>query len=230
MNSNSHTEPFEEAEIPSPVRTWLIEDHEVYRTNLAEALGSHDSIQCDQAFSSCEEALSVMESLSAEAFPHVVLIDMALPGMNGIQGIKEILLLDRGIKLIVVTVSANRRTVFDAIAAGAAGYLLKDAPFDRIIQSIHEVMGGKASLNGHIAKMILDDFQTSGTPDDDYHLTDREIQVLKQLAEERAVKQIPDALNISIHTVKFHIANAYKKLHAKSQGEAVAKAVRKGII
>ncbi len=78
--------------------------------------------------------------------------------------------------------------------------------------------------------MMLEDSQNSSTPDDDYHLTNRETQVLRKLAEGLAVKQIPGALNISIHTVKFHIANAYKKLHAKTQAEAVAKAVRKGII
>ncbi|MBT3193849.1 MAG: response regulator transcription factor [Verrucomicrobia bacterium] len=216
--------------IPSPIRTWLIEDHAVYRTNLAEALDSHDSIECKHDFSSCEEAIEALRLASEADRPHVILVDLALPGMGGIEGIGHILGIDSSIKCIVVTVSENRRTVFDAISAGAGGYLLKDAPFDKIIDGIHEVIGGGASLNGHIAKMLLDAMPKSGAAGQDYDLTEREIQVLTELAEGKAVKQIPDALGISVHTVKFHIANAYTKLHVRSQGEAVAKAVREGII
>ena len=216
--------------IPSPIRTWLIEDHAVYRTNLAEALDSHESIECKHDFSSCEEGLEALRSSSKAELPHVVLVDLALPGMGGIEGIGHILGINPTIKCIVVTVSENRRTVFDAISAGASGYLLKDAPFDRIIDGIHEVMAGGASLNGHIAKMLLDAMPKSSAAAKDYDLTEREIQVLTELADGKAVKQIPDDLGISVHTVKFHIANAHTKLHVRSQGEAVAKAVREGII
>lgn len=229
MSNRMQTDTQKNATLPCPIRTWLIEDHAVYRTNLAEALNSHATIQCDHDFSSCEDALETLDSLQGD-LPHIVLVDLALPGMSGIEGIKQILLKDPSIKCIVVTVSENRRSVFDAIAAGAAGYLLKSAPFGKIIAGIQEVMGGGASLNGHIAKMILESLVKPSTPELDHTLTEREIQVLSHLAAGKSVKQIPDLLDVSIHTVKFHIANAYKKLHAKSQGEAVAKALRKGII
>jgi DNA-binding NarL/FixJ family response regulator len=135
-------------EIPMPIRTWLIEDHAVYRTNLAEALNSHETIQCDHDFSSCEEALEALQASSKNERPHVVLVDLALPGMNGTEGIKCILKQDATIKCVVVTVSENRKTVFDAIAAGAAGYLLKDAPFDRIVQGALPEFPGCFPMHG----------------------------------------------------------------------------------
>ncbi|BDS07802.1 DNA-binding response regulator [Oceaniferula spumae] len=213
---------------PSPVTLWLIEDNAAFRSNLTETLNSVDQIQCTRNFSSCEEALESLQETADR--PQVMLIDISLPGMSGIEGLTQILVIDPDIKCIVLTGSDKKQDVFHAICAGASGYLLKNTSIEQIVQSIEDVIEGGASLDPHVASMVLNAFPKSNTPPKQHDLTEREVEVLKHLADGLIIKEISDLMNLSPHTVKFHVANTYKKLNVQSQAGAVAKGIRKGII
>jgi DNA-binding NarL/FixJ family response regulator len=211
-----------------PVLIWLIEDHAAFRTNLTEIVNASATVRCERNFSSCEEALECLES--EKRHPQVMLIDLALPGMGGIEGLAKIRALDPEIKCIVLTSSERKKNVIDAICAGALGYLLKSLAVEQIIRSIEDVMQGGASLDPQVASLVLDAFPKRRKPNDEFDLTEREIDVLQALATGKIIKEIADEMNLSTNTVKFHIANTYKKLNVQSQAGAVAKGIRKGII
>lgn len=213
---------------PAPVTLWLIEDNAAFRSNLSETLNSIDHIQCSRDFSSCEEALESLQQCIEK--PQAVLVDLSLPGMSGIDGLKQILAISADIKCIVLTGSDKKQDVFNAICAGAVGYLLKNTSIDQIVHGIQDVMEGGASLDPQVASIVLNAFPKTNTPPKEHDLTEREIEVLKHLADGLIIKEISDLLDLSPHTVKFHVANTYKKLNVQSQAGAVAKGIRKGII
>lgn len=206
----------------------MIEDHAAFRTNLTEIVNASDVIRCERNFSSCEEALECLEF--EKVHPEVMLVDLALPGMDGIEGLSKIREIDPNIKCIMLTSSERQKHVVDAIQAGASGYLLKSVAFEQIIRGIEDVMEGGASLDPQVASMVLEAFPKRNLAGNEFDLTEREIEVLQSLATGKIIKEIADELNLSSNTVKFHIANTYKKLNVQSQAGAVAKGIRKGII
>ncbi|VGO15675.1 Transcriptional regulatory protein DegU [Pontiella desulfatans] len=210
------------------VKTWMIEDHAAFRTNLTEIINASGTIRCDRNFSSCEEALECLEAEMEH--PEVMLVDIALPGMDGIEGLGRIREIDPTIKCIMLTSSERQKHVVEAIRTGASGYLLKSVAFEQIIRGIKDVMEGGASLDPQMASLVLDAFPKKNTAGNEFDLTEREIEVLQALATGKIIKEIADDLNLSANTVKFHIANTYKKLNVQSQAGAVAKGIRKGII
>jgi DNA-binding NarL/FixJ family response regulator len=210
------------------ISIWMIEDHAAFRTNLTEIVNASGSIRCDRNFSSCEEAIECLEA--EKKHPDVVLVDLALPGMNGIEGLSKIKKMDPEIKCIMLTSSERQKHVVDAIRTGADGYLLKSVAFDQIIRGIEDVMQGGASLDPQVASMVLDAFPKKNTAGNEFELTEREIEVLQSLATGKIIKEIADELHLSSNTIKFHIANTYKKLNVQSQAGAVAKGIRRGII
>ena len=210
------------------ITIWMIEDHAAFRTNLTEIINASENIRCDRDFSSCEEALESLES--EKKHPDVMLIDLALPGMNGIEGLEKIKALAPDIKCIMLTSSERQKHVVDAIRTGASGYLLKSVAFEQIIRAIKDVMEGGASLDPQIASLVLEAFPKKNAAGNEFDLTEREIEVLQALATGKIIKEIANELNLSANTVKFHIANTYKKLNVQSQAGAVAKGIRKGII
>ena len=168
--------------------------------------------------------------------PKLILLDLSLPGISGIEGLDKIKSMNPEIQIIVLTASDQKKDVFNAISKGAAGYLLKNTPIDHIIHAVEDVISGGASLDPHIASMVLEAFSTAGKKgsskkdDSVYSLTNREIEVLELLAEGKTIKEISELINLSSHTIKFHVANTYKKLNVQSQAGAVAKGIRHGII
>ncbi len=128
----------------------IIEDNELLRDSLKEAINKSSSIRCESIFSSGEAALDIIEK--EELVPDIILLDIGLPGMNGIEMIPELRKLTPSSKIIIITVHDDDENVFNAICAGASGYLLKDLSSDRIVASINEVMNGGAPMNSHIAK------------------------------------------------------------------------------
>ncbi len=212
----------------SHIMLWIIEDNAAFRSNLAETLNATERMSCPRDFSSCEEALECLHSATNK--PQLILVDLSLPGMSGIEGLKHIRAEHPDIRCIVLTGSDKQKDVFDSICAGAAGYLLKNSNIEEIIHSIEDVMACGASLDPHVASMVLNAFPKSNTPPKDHDLTDREIEVLEHLSNGKTIKKISDVMNLSPHTVKFHVANTYKKLNVQSQAGAVAKGIRKGII
>ncbi|MEM7700039.1 MAG: response regulator transcription factor [Verrucomicrobiota bacterium] len=207
---------------------WIIEDSAAYREAVVFAIDSQPDLDCGANFHQAEPALEVLRS-ETDA-PDVVLLDLDLPGMHGLEAIPEIKRLNARTHVLVLTQFDDRPKVFQAIGAGASGYLLKSSPLEEIHRGISEVMAGGAPLNARIAKMMLTTF-TQVPPDDaEVDLTPRELDVLRLLAEGFAKKQIAEELGISYHTVDMHVRAIYQKLQVHNLSGAVAKAIRRGLI
>lgn len=216
------------------ITVWIIEDNTRLRNYLGKYINMSEDLSCTGSFPNCETALG---ALNSEPAPRILLIDLGLPGMSGIEGIRKFKERVPEIEPLVLTVDDSRDKVFQAIEAGASGYLLKTDDVEDIIEGCRKVAGGEASLDGNIARMMLNtlrkgdaDSPVKPVEQAEHNLTDRELEILQLLAEGYYVKQIEDQLGISARTVKFHCDNLYKKLHAHSQRTALAEAHRRGIL
>ncbi len=213
---------------PRKTIVWLIEDNSTFRRTVSRVIAEAGDMACPQSFSNCEDALS---ALASEARPDVILLDVGLPGMSGIEGIARLKELSPETHAIILTVFDDQEKVIKAICAGASGYLLKTAPVNEISDGIRDVMKGGAPMNGRIAKMVLRMFsRIAPKASHDYALTERETEILRLLVEGLLKKEIADRLDISFHTVDSHLRNIYTKLHVNSQTGAVAKALREGLV
>jgi len=210
-----------------PISVWIVEDNERLRGYLARYLNEPEDFVCDGSFSNCEDALAALDSSAA---PQILLIDLGLPGMHGSRGIAEFKRRRPEIEALVLTVNNDRDQVFEAISAGASGYLLKNASFREITDACRKVAAGESSLDGAIARMMLGAFQKAKPTSAEHNLTKREFQILQCLADGLYCKEIADDLKISESTVNFHCGNLYKKLHVQSQRGAVHEAKKRGII
>lgn len=217
---------------------WVIEDHRRLRQTVCEALSAATSGQVT-GFPSCEAAIS---AVTAGRQPDVVLLDLALPGMSGLEGLRILKQLVPESQIIMFTVSDDRSHVFEAVCGGASGYLLKSEPLDRIVSAVEEVRRGGAPMTAEIARTILDRFSllaaAGGPPEDPVPpaakqpavLSDREREVLRLLADGRTKKEIAATLDLSQHTVDNYVRRIYGKLHVNNLGGAVARAIRDGIM
>jgi|SRR5690554_2093822 len=207
----------------------VVEDSDSIREGLKILIDGTEGYSCIAAFSDCESMLKKIEKLN----PDVLLMDLGLPGMSGIEGIKKVKALLPELTILVLTVYEENDRIFEALCAGASGYLVKKTPPSKLLEAIKEAYEGGAPMSSHIARKVIDFFQTKkpDTPQkNDYALTPREKEILSGLVEGHNFKSIADSLYISIETVRFHFRNIYKKLHVHSQSEAVAKAIKEGII
>jgi DNA-binding NarL/FixJ family response regulator len=209
------------------VNVWIIEDNEFYRSNLAVLLNSSEWITCNNTFSSCEDAL---EELKESFSPEILLVDIGLPGMSGIEGIRLFKRVCPALEIIMITVYDDDKNIFDALRAGASGYLLKSSPDEKILEAINDVLKGGAFMNAQIARKALNAFVGASFPVVDYGLTNREKDILNLIVEGLSKKQIAGKLFISYHTVDTHIKNIYTKLHVQSSTGAVAKALKEHLI
>ena len=160
-------------------------------------------------------------------------MDLGLPGLSGIEGVRHLRVRSPGSKVVILTIHEDDQKVFDAICAGAVGYLLKPSPPERIVEAIREVERGASPINASIARKVLDAFARGGmapsvTPD--YGLTPRETEILELLVEGLTMKAIADRLGVSYHTIDNHLRNIYCKLHVSSRTRAVAKAVQERLV
>lgn len=209
---------------PSKIsRIWLIEDNDAFRGALARVVSQQPGMNCDHAFTSCEDALA---TLVREVPPDVILLDVGLPGMSGLEGIKRLRDAAPRTRVIMLTMFDDHDKVFKAICAGAAGYLLKTTPGEKITEAIREVLEGGAPMNAQIARMVLDRFAALSAPKEDYGLTEREREVLQLMVNGLIKKEIADKLSLSYHTIDTHLRNIYQKLHVHTRAGAVVKAVR----
>lgn len=216
------------AAAPADTTVWLVEDNSTFRKTVAQVIAGIDGLECTGSFASCEDALRCLE---AQLAPDVVLLDVGLPGMNGIEGIAAIKAIAPETHALILTVMDDEAKVFQAICAGASGYLLKTSPVEEITAGIRDVMKGGAPMNGRIARMVLAMFsRLAPQPPGDYGLTERERDILHLMVEGLIKKEIADRLDISFHTVDTHLRNIYEKLHVNTQTGAVAKAVREGLV
>lgn len=164
---------------------------------------------------------------------NVVLMDIALPGISGIEGVKEAKKIKPDIDILMLTIYEDSEKVFDALCAGACGYLVKKTPPSKLLEAIKEVYEGGSPMSSQIARQVITAFKESKDAKDDnqeFELSLREKEVITLLAGGNNYQQIADQLFISVDTVRHHIKNIYKKLHVHTQSEAVAKAIRKKII
>ena len=206
-----------------PVEVWMVEDNHAFRNTVARLLNQTEDIRCTQSFPACEDALA---HLQTGATADVLLLDVELPGMNGIDGLRKIKAVSPVTRVIMLTVFENHERVFRAICAGASGYLLKTSPFDRIVESVHQVMAGGSPMSPRVATSVLEMFTRMAGPKTDFGLTEREREVLELMKEGLTKKEIAGQLNLSFHTVDDYLRNIYAKLHVHSQAGAVAKAMK----
>jgi DNA-binding NarL/FixJ family response regulator len=212
---------------------WVVEDKAMLREGLAELLDAQPDMRCALAVGTCEDFLA---ALDAGDFPDVVLMDIGLPGRSGIEGVARIRSLAPAAKVIILTIHAEDEKVFQAICAGASGYLLKPSAPDRVVAAIREVERGAAPINAFIARRVLAMFARMAPPagpdaaDADYGLTPREREILQYLVDGWTLRQIAGELHLSFHTIDNHVRAVYRKLHVRSRSAAVAKALREDLV
>jgi DNA-binding NarL/FixJ family response regulator len=166
-----------------------------------------------------------------EANPDVILMDIDLPGVNGIEAVKQVRQLNRQVRIVMLTVFDDNRHVLEAICAGASGYILKKYISDHLVEAIDQVMRGEAPMSPGIARMVIESMHRVVSPTDDvYQLTPREKEILGKLSGGSSYKLIAAELSLSIDTVRSHIKNIYGKLQVHSQIEAVNKAAKERLI
>jgi len=172
-----------------------------------------------------------VEAQVKESTPDVILMDIDMPGMNGIEAVKKIRVFNREVNIIMLTVFDDNKHVYEAICAGASGYLLKKNISDKLTDAITEVRNGGAPMSPGIAKMVISHLQQLPQPKDNtYELTTREKEILSSLSQGNSYKLIAAALHISIDTVRTHIKNIYQKLQVHTQAEAVSKALNEKLV
>ena len=214
-----------------PVRVAIFEDRKPVRDALTLLVGGTAGLELADAFPDCNNLIpDILHST-----PDVVLMDIEMPGMNGVEAVKIIKQNFPSVTVVMQTVFEDDEKIFAAICNGASGYLLKDTPPARLMESIIEAYQGGAPMNPSIAKKTLNLFQKFLAPladakQEDYHLTPREKEILEWLIKGYSYKMIASACVISFDTVRTHIRNIYHKMHVASMTEAVAKAIKERIV
>jgi DNA-binding NarL/FixJ family response regulator len=211
----------------STMNVVLIEDQREVRAGLAALINRSPGFRCMAAFRTMEEAL---EALGSDP-PDVVLTDIGLPGMSGVEGIR--ILRDRfpNLPIVALTVYDDNENIFDALCAGATGYLLKSTPPTRLLEGLKEVAGGGAPMSPEIARRVVHLFREFRPPARASHsLTRQEAELLKLIVDGHTYKTAAADLGISVSTVSFHLQNIYGKLQVHSKSEAVSRALRDRIV
>jgi DNA-binding NarL/FixJ family response regulator len=203
-----------------PIITWLVEDNRHFSEAIECILESEDGITLKESFRSAEAAL---KALAKNKPPQVIILDLGLPGMGGVEAIPEILKLAPECYVLVLTTDDGRGKVLAAIANGAAGYLLKGDDLDAIVSGIRDVVDGRAAINSRVSRMILDVFRKIPKPPPEANLTARESEILCLLADGKIKKEVADQLGISYYTVDTHVKRIYKKLQVNNLSGAIAR-------
>jgi DNA-binding NarL/FixJ family response regulator len=215
---------------PRRITVWLIEDNASYRHSVLRAFDRMEGLRCTSSFPSFEDALP---RLHDPTLPDVILLDVGLPGLDGISAIARIRALHPGAKILILTVFDAPQKIFAAICAGAAGYLLKTASIAEVAEAIRQAVDGGAPMTPRVAKLVLERFSSMAAHalrSPDYSLTDREREVLEFMVQGLIKKEIAARLHVSVHTVATHIRHVYEKLQVTTNTAAVSKALREGLV
>ena len=205
----------------------LIEDHRGTREGLAQLISGSPGFIVSGRYSAGEEALKHI----VQDQPDVVLTDIGLPGISGIEVAERVRELLPRVPILVLTVHGEDQHVFDALCRGACGYLLKDVAPARLLESIRELHAGGAPMSPEIARRVVLMFQKFALPKTESNrLSARQVEVLQLLAEGHSYKGCAEKLGLSMDTVRFHVRQIYEQLHVHSKSEAVRKAMRSGLI
>lgn len=209
--------------IKDTIHIWIVEDNSLFRKNIVALIKSEKGMVCTGEFSSCEE---VLRQLEKEKSPDIFLLDIGLPGMNGITGVKKIKAINPSAQIVMITVFDDDDHVFNAICAGALGYILKTTTEKTILQSIRDVVNGGSPMNASIARKVLKAFATYRLPKEEFRLSPREKEILDYIVRASTNQQIAEKLFLSKHTVDTHLRNIYEKLQVHSRAELVSKVLR----
>jgi DNA-binding NarL/FixJ family response regulator len=207
------------------MRLIIVEDDPLLLENLTLLLSGEEGLSVAGSYRSAEDALRGLRN----AKPEVMLTDLGLPGMSGVDLIKKVKEEMPSLEIMAHTVFEDREMVFSAIKAGASGYILKGSSPREVIESIHALYKGGAPMSPKIARKIIHEFQDD-VVSEQYLLTQREKEIVKRVEEGLTYKEIGERLSISTHTVHTHIKNIYEKLQAKDRNDAIVKARKRGII
>lgn len=221
-NKRNNINPFQMTNNTALVRIVIVEDDNLIRESFVNLINENDRFICTAGYDNCEEAI---KNLSKDK-PHLILMDIGLPGISGIEGIKRIKTTNPGIDILTVTVHDDDEKVFNALCAGASGYLTKNVSPDRLIQAIDEVRQGGAPMSTNIARMVIRSFQKSTQSP----LTARETEVLQHLSRGKSYTMIANDLFINKETVRTHIKNIYQKLNVNTKAGAIEKATKDRLI
>lgn len=209
------------------IKVVIIEDEREVREGLAMLISGTSGFICIGKYRSVEDALYHLKNLQ----PDVVLTDIGLPGMDGIEGIKILRERFPDTPFIALTVYDDNERIFSALCAGACGYLLKNTQPSRLLEALRETVAGGAPMSPEVARQVITLFRDFAPPPNaEYRLTPQEKELLKMLTEGHSYKTAAYALDISTHTVSFHLRNIYEKLQVHSMSEAVAKALREKLV
>ena len=209
------------------IRVAIVEDVRPLRDGFRMLIDGTEGFHCTGSFRSMEEAL---EKIKFDV-PNVLLADIGLPGMNGIDGVRLLKQSFPSLTVLMLTIYDDDDRIFDALCAGACGYLLKKTPPARLLESIREAADGGAPMTPEIARRVVRLFRQVRPPEKaDYNLTPHELRLLKLLVDGHNYKTAATELKVSVNTVCFHIKQIYEKLQVYSKSEAVAKALRNRLV
>ncbi|HZL79227.1 MAG TPA: response regulator transcription factor [Candidatus Limnocylindrales bacterium] len=210
-----------------PIAISIVEDNDKLRATLARVIDRTDGFRCVSDYANAEDALADLPKIK----PDVVLMDINLPGINGVECVRQLKKLLPQIQVMMLTVYEDTENIFNALAAGASGYMLKRTPAKELIEALREVQRGGSPMTTHIARKVVQSFQKSAgaqqVANELSELSEREQQVLDLLAQGLIYKEIGEKLGISYETVHTYIRRIYEKLQVRTRTEAVAKFLRK---
>ena len=202
------------------IKVAIVEDNPSLRNSLVNLFDKTEGIKCVAALNNL---MNVVRDIG-HALPDIVLMDIGLPHISGIEGVRTLKTNFPEIQILMFTVFDDEERIFDAIKTGASGYLLKKTPPGEIVQAIRELYQGGSPMTASIARKVIQSFQSASPgPREDYNLTVRENEILYSLVDGLSYKKIAEKYCISISTIRTHICNIYSKLHVHSKLEAVAK-------
>lgn len=205
------------------IKVMLYEDNPQLREGLTMLIDGSDGFTVLASYKNCDNVTDEVEAWK----PDVILMDIDMPGTNGIEGLKKIRAVNSEVKILMLTVFDDNKNVFEAVRNGANGYVLKKTPPAKLLEYIEDAASGGAPMTASIATQVLKMFsQINTSQNEDYNLSEREKQVLQLLVDGYSYKMIASEMFISIDTVRSHIKKIYEKLHVNSKSEAVAKAFK----
>lgn len=210
-----------------PIDVWVVEDDADYRSMLAASIETEPDLSCSGTFETGE---ALLEQLNTHFAPDVVLMDIELPGIDGIETARQLRRRNPGSRIVMLTIHEDNDRIFEALCHGASAYLAKGAPTDEVIQAVRDVLAGGAAMTPAVARRVINMFAQLNQPRFDYGLTDRERDVLRELTKGKSKKRIAADLFLSVHTVDGHLRCVYQKLHVSSGIQAVGKALNERIV
>ncbi|MCR9133038.1 MAG: response regulator transcription factor [bacterium] len=222
-----------ESEAPK-INVAIVEDHDIFRKRLSELLYFYKELNLTLVADSAESFFEKLERSQDEEVPDVVLMDIELPGMNGIEATFELKRNQPEMDIIMFTVFEDDERIFDSIQVGATGYLLKDTPIDDVVNAIKDMKEGGSPISPSIARRVFDMMRNhkekAETDEVPFNLTPAEIKILEQVIDGKTNKEIAEVVFLSPWTVKTHIKNIYKKMHVNSRAAAVRLALKRNIV